>query len=111
MSAAEGHRELCSVYSQNVMSEGAERQCVECLIMGEQMFTTKTVVSDLARSVDQKFVKDGTSQFQNFRVNFTVPYEIITIRLGWHKFCARWVPKMATGAHKTQGMASALTFL
>jgi hypothetical protein len=25
---------------------------------------------DLVQSVDQKSVKDGTSQFQNFRVNF-----------------------------------------
>jgi hypothetical protein len=23
-------------------------------------------------------------------------------RLGYHKFCATWVPKMLTGAHKTQ---------
>jgi hypothetical protein len=30
--------------------------------------------------------------------------------LGYHMFCAKWVPKMLTGAHKTQRMASALTF-
>jgi hypothetical protein len=28
-----------------------------------------------------------------------VLYEIITVRLGYHKFCARWVPKMLTGRH------------
>jgi hypothetical protein len=32
-------------------------------------------------------------------------------RLGYYKFCARLVPKMLTGAHKTQRMASALTLL
>jgi hypothetical protein len=43
-------------------------------------------------------MKDGASQFQNFHVNF-------------HKFNATCVPKMLTGAHKTQSMASALTLL
>ena len=31
--------------------------------------------------------------------------------LGYRKLCARWVPKMLTDDHKTQRMASALTFL
>ena len=38
----------------------------------------------------------------------TVVYEIVTKKLGYHKFCARWVPKMLTDVHKTQRMASAL---
>jgi hypothetical protein len=41
----------------------------------------------------------------------TALYDIITVGLGYHKFCARWVPKMLTGAHKTETMASAFTFL
>jgi hypothetical protein len=41
----------------------------------------------------------------------TVLYDSITFRLGYDKFCAEWVPKMLTGAHKTQRIASALTFL
>jgi hypothetical protein len=40
----------------------------------------------------------------------TLLYEIITVRQGSHKFCATLVPKMFTDAHKTQRMASALTF-
>jgi hypothetical protein len=32
-------------------------------------------------------------------------------KLGYHKFCARWVLKMIRGAHKTQRMVSASTFL
>jgi hypothetical protein len=36
----------------------------------------------------------------------TVLYEIVTFRLGYHKFCARWVPEILTGGHKTQRMAS-----
>jgi hypothetical protein len=38
-------------------------------------------------------------------------YETVTKKLGYHKFCARWVPKMLTDVHKTQRMASALMFL
>jgi hypothetical protein len=41
-------------------------------------------------------VKDDASQFQNFQMNF-------------HKFYATCVPKMPTGAHKAQRMASTLT--
>jgi hypothetical protein len=37
-------------------------------------------------------------------------YEIITVWLGCHKFYVRWVPKMLTGAHETQRMASAFIF-
>jgi hypothetical protein len=44
MSAAEIHFELCAVYSQNITSEAAVRQCVECSELGEQMFTMKSEV-------------------------------------------------------------------
>ena len=36
-------------------------------------------------------------------------YQIVTDRLGYHKFCARWVPKQLSDFHKTQKMGSALT--
>jgi hypothetical protein len=68
------------------------------------------VSDDLVQSADQKFVKDGASQFQNVRVNFHKCHALfITVALGYQKFCARWVPKMLMGAHKTQRMVSALT--
>jgi hypothetical protein len=38
-------------------------------------------------------------------------YEIITVRIGYHKFCSRCILKILTGAHKTQRMAYTLTFL
>jgi hypothetical protein len=64
----------------------------------------------------KKFVKDGTSQFQNFHVNFHKFHALLSVKLSqarlcYHKFCATWVPKMFMGAHKTQGMAWVLTFL
>jgi hypothetical protein len=58
----------------------------------------------------KKYVKYGASQFQNFHVNLhkfhtTLLYEIITVRLGCHKFWAKWVLKMLMSAHKMQRMA------
>jgi hypothetical protein len=37
-------------------------------------------------------------------------HEIITLRLGYHKFCKKWFPKMLTAAPKMQRIASAFTF-
>jgi hypothetical protein len=59
----------------------------------------------------------NASHFQTCRVEYKKLktncslYEIITVRLGYHKFCAIFVPKMLTGAHKMQRMASSLIFL
>jgi hypothetical protein len=84
------------------------------------MFTIKTKVigqssvvsDDLVQSIDQNIVNNGASQFQKFHANFhKFNAQFSTVRLGYHKFFARQVPKMLTGLHKMQRMASALTFL
>jgi hypothetical protein len=60
----------------------------------------------------KKFVKDCASQFQKSLMNFHklhapfVLYGIVTVRLGYHRFCAKYVRKMLMGLHKTQRMAS-----
>jgi len=38
-------------------------------------------------------------------------HEIVTEKLGYHKFCARWVPKLLSEDHKKQRITSSLTFL
>jgi transposase len=65
-----------AVYGQNVMSEGTVGQWCRMFKDGrtdvhdEERSGRPSVVSDdLVRSVDQKFVKDGALQFQDFRVN------------------------------------------
>jgi hypothetical protein len=76
-----------------------------------------SVVSNyLVQSVDQKrFAKDRFTISELLcefsQISCTVHNEIIKVRLGYHKFCARWVPKMLTGVHKIQRMALILTFL
>jgi oligoribonuclease (3'-5' exoribonuclease) len=82
---------------------------------GQQIFTTKrevvgraSVVSDdLVQSVDQNICGRWRftiseylcDEFPQISRNFL--YEMIIVRLWYHKFCARWVPKMLTGAQKT----------
>jgi hypothetical protein len=62
----------------------------------------------------KKFAEDGfaiselSCRFP--QMSCTLLYEVITVRLGYHKFGARWVPKMLTGEHNMQRMASALNF-
>jgi hypothetical protein len=116
MSAAEIHRELCAVHGQNLMSEGTVRQWRRMFKDGrinEQMFTMKSevigwpsVVSDvLVQSVDQKIRERRRFTISELSCEFpqlsrTVLYEIIIVRLGYHKFCARWVLKTLTGRKK-----------
>jgi hypothetical protein len=70
------------------------------------------VSDDLVQNVDQKScerwcftISELPCEFQ--KISCTVLYEIITFSLGYHKFCARWVPKMLTGAHRSQRMSLA----
>ncbi|GBN10452.1 Histone-lysine N-methyltransferase SETMAR [Araneus ventricosus] len=44
-------------------------------------------------------------------ISRTVLYETVTGKLGYRKFCARWVPKTLTEIHKTSRMGAALEFL
>jgi hypothetical protein len=67
----------------------------------------------LFKVLTKKFVKDDASQLQKlceFPDYMHCSLGIITVRVRYHKFCARWVPNMLTDAHKMQRMASALTF-
>jgi hypothetical protein len=123
MSSAEIHRELCAVYDQNVMSEGTVRQwCrifkdVRTNIHDEERSGRTSVASDdLPQSVDKKICERRRFTISELSCEFpqiscTVLYDVITVRLGYHKFWARWDPKMPIGAHKTRTMASAFTFL
>jgi hypothetical protein len=83
--------------------------------MGEQMFIMKSEVvgwpsvvsDDLVESVDQKIHERRRFTISEFSCEFpqisrTVLYKIVTVRLGYHKFCTRWGQKM----HKTQSVAS-----
>jgi hypothetical protein len=71
-----------------------------------------SVVSDnLVQSVDQKSCETRRFTISEISCEFpqisrTLLYEIITVRLGYHKVRAKWVQVIL----KTQRMASVLTF-
>ncbi|GBM51790.1 Histone-lysine N-methyltransferase SETMAR [Araneus ventricosus] len=123
LSAAEIHRELCAVFGPNIMSEGVVRQWVRFFkdgrtnIHDESRSGRPSVVSaDLIKEIDEKIrlLRNFTiSQLSEHRPNIsrTVSYETVTGKLGYRKFCARWVPKMLTEIHKTSRMGAALEFL
>jgi hypothetical protein len=67
---------------------------------------SSAVCDDLVQSERQLFtISQFSCEFS--QISCTLLYDNITVRLGYHKFCARWVPKMLTGAHKTQRLHSA----
>jgi hypothetical protein len=115
--AAEIYNELCTIYGQNVMSEETVRQWCRMFKDGrtnvhdEEGSGWPSVVSnDLFQSERQLFtISETLCGFP--QISLSVLYEIITVRLGCHKFCARWVQKILTYVHKMQRMALALIFL
>jgi hypothetical protein len=90
--------------------------------MGAQMCMTRgdkddsIVTDELVHKVDQVvhekrsfMISDLSDEFP--KISRTSLFRIVTERLGYHKFCARWVPKQLTDVHKAQKMGSALRFL
>jgi hypothetical protein len=123
MSAADIHRKLCVVYGPNIMSEGPVRQWCRMFRNGrtnvhddERSGQPSVVNDDLVQTVNKKIIENwhftiSELSFEFPHISRTILCKIVTHKLGYHKFCARWVPKMLTDAHKMQRMASALTFL
>jgi hypothetical protein len=92
-----------AVHGPNVMTEGTVRQWCRMIKDGrtnvhdEEGCGRPSVVSDdLVQSVDQKICERRRFTITEFSCEFphisrTVLYYINTDRLGYHKFCARWV--------------------
>jgi hypothetical protein len=96
LSAVEIYCELWVVYGQNVMSEGTVRQWCRLSKNGwinvhheQQSGRPPAVSDDLVQIVDQKTVKDGASQFQNFHMNFHKFHALLSTRLSHAKLSLR----------------------
>jgi hypothetical protein len=68
------------------------------------------VSDDLVQSVDQKICERRCFIISELSCEFphlscTVLYEIITDRLGYHKYCARWVQQWVDRRCQSQNMA------
>jgi hypothetical protein len=81
----------------------------------EQRGRPSLVSDDLVQNVDQKMYERrhftiSELSYEITQISGTVLYEVIAVRLGCHKLCARWVPIMLMGEHKTQRIAWAFDF-
>lgn len=122
-SAAEIHRELCAVYGPNIMGEGLVRRWVRSFKNGrtnvhdeDKVGRPSLVSDDLLNNVNEKVRENRRftiTELSDFfpAVSRSLIHEIVTEKLGYHKFCARWVPKLLTDVHKTTRMSSAIDFL
>uniref|UniRef100_A0A1B6DDI6 Mos1 transposase HTH domain-containing protein n=1 Tax=Clastoptera arizonana TaxID=38151 RepID=A0A1B6DDI6_9HEMI len=122
-SAAEIHRELCAVYGPNIMSEDVVRQWVRFFKDGrtnvhdeERSGRPSLVSDDLLNKVNEKLCENRRFTITELSGHFpqvsrSLIHEIVTEKLGYKKFCARWVPKLLTDDHKTKRMSSAIDFL
>ncbi|GFX59762.1 HTH_48 domain-containing protein [Trichonephila clavipes] len=117
--------QVCEEYGCNVMNERSiQKWCIQFKngrtnVHDEEKSGSPSIVSDkLLAKVDEKIrenhhftIKELSLSFP--QVSLTLLFEIVTQKLGYCKFCARWVPKLCdyTDHHKGQQMGAALTFL
>jgi len=117
------HRQLCKMYGNKVMSEGGVRQW--CIIFkngrtnvhdGKQSGRPTSVTDELVAKINEKINENRRFTITEFSLEFplisrSLLHDIVTKKLGYHKFCARWVPKLLSEDHKKQRMEASLTFL
>ncbi|GFW72264.1 HTH_48 domain-containing protein [Trichonephila clavipes] len=107
------YRQVCEVYGNNVMNESSIRKCCIQFKSGqtnnhdEEKSGRPIIVTDeLVAKVDEKirenhrFTKTELSlSFQ--QVSRNLMFQIVTQKLGYRKFCARWVPKLCVCSQTT----------
>jgi hypothetical protein len=73
--------------------------------MNNEVVGCPSVMNDgLFQIVNQKILKDDTSQFQNYHESFHKLHALLSttftiVRLSYHMFWARWVLKIHMDAH------------
>jgi len=106
------HWQLCKVYGNEVMSEGGVRQwCIvfkndRTNVHDEERSGRPTIVTDeLVTKINEKIHENRRFTITEFSLGFpqisrSLLHEIVTEKLGYHKFCARWVSKLLSEDHK-----------
>jgi len=86
-------------------------------IHDEERSARPTIVTDeLVAKINEKIHENRRFTIKEFLLEFpqisrSLLHEMVTEKLGYHKFCARCVPKLLSEDHKKQCMAASLTFL
>ncbi|KAJ4425552.1 hypothetical protein ANN_27747, partial [Periplaneta americana] len=120
---AEIYRQLKEVYGDTVMNERNVRKWCEMFNNGRTNVHDETrpgrpslITEDLKTKVNNRILQDRRTSLDELHIAFpdisrSLLGETVLQHLGYHKICARWVPRQLSDQHKTQRMASALTFL
>ena len=74
------------------------------------------MTDELVAKINEKIHENRRFTITEFSLEFpqiprSLLHEIVTEKLGYHNFCARWVPKLLSEDHKEQRIAASLTFL
>ncbi|KAL4126648.1 hypothetical protein QTP88_010857 [Uroleucon formosanum] len=117
------YRQLREVYGDYVMNESSVRKwCIQFKngrtnVHDEEKSGRPSIVTDdLVAKVNEKIRENRRFTITELSLCFpqisrTLLFEIFSQKLGYDKFCARWVPKLFTDHHKGQRLEAALTFL
>ncbi|KAJ4433766.1 hypothetical protein ANN_16078 [Periplaneta americana] len=120
---AEIYRQFKEVYGDTVMNERNVRKWCEMFNNGRTNVHDETrpgrpslITEDLKTKVNDRILQDRRTSLDELHIAFpdisrSLLGEIVSQHLGYHKICARWVPRQLSDQQKTQRMASALTFL
>ncbi|GBL89859.1 hypothetical protein AVEN_179628-1 [Araneus ventricosus] len=119
---ADIHRQIVSVYG-NIMNRQSVAKLCRAFseggtdILEEHRTGRPSVISDaLLRRTEEAIQSNRRLTLKELykvilEVSMTTLHECVTVTLGYHKLCARWVPKMLTEERKKKRMGFALDFL
>ncbi|GFW23747.1 histone-lysine N-methyltransferase SETMAR [Trichonephila clavipes] len=119
---ADIHKEIVSVYRSIMSRQNVTKWCLHFSegrtdVHDEQRTGRPSVISDALLQRTEEVIRAnrrlGLKEMLQIipEVSITTLYEVVTVKLGYRKLCARWVPKMLTEEHKRKKMGFALDFL
>ncbi|GFR27778.1 HTH_48 domain-containing protein [Trichonephila clavata] len=119
---ADIHKEIVSVYGNIMNRQNATKWCRHFSegrtdVHDKQKTDRPSVISDaLLQRTEEVIHANRRLKLKELhqiipKVSMTTLYEVVTVKLGYMKLCAPWVPKMLTEEHKKKRMGFALDFL
>ncbi|XP_014277367.1 protein GVQW3-like [Halyomorpha halys] len=104
------YHQFCGVYGQEIMSESRVRQwCIDFkngrTSVHEEDLSPSLVTADLTMQINDKIRENRRFTITELSEHLTQisrssVHQIVVGKLGYHKFCAWWVPKILTEDYK-----------
>ncbi|GFV26400.1 uncharacterized protein TNCV_5087131 [Trichonephila clavipes] len=119
---ADIHKEIVSVYGNIMSRQNVTKWCLHFSegrtdVHDEQRTGWPSVISDaLLQRTEEAIHANRRLRLKEMlqtipEASMTTFYEVVVIKLGHRKLCARWVPKMLTEEHKKKRIGFELDFL